>query len=154
MNVPAVPAVVVSNPSGHQVPDTQIAELVGSIYETAPVTERRRLISYLIRPLGVLGLFAVANGIFAKVWFRSSYPDLKIRPEDAQFVQASDVIALVDYLQQVRVETVDGLAQWLGTSPVLAGSASTALLVGLLVQRALHRRVDDGLTDGPPLVRV
>ena len=154
MNVPAVPAVVVSNPSGHQVPDTQIAELVGSIYEAAPVPERGRLIGYLIRPLGVLALFAVANGIFAKVWFRSSYPDLQVRPEDAQNVRTSDVIALVDYLQQARVETVDGLAQWLGTSPVLVGSAAAALLVSLLVQRASHRRVDDGLTDDLSMPRV
>ena len=154
MNVRAVPAVADSNPAGQLVPETEIAELVGRVYETAPIAERSRLVSHLIRPLGVLGLFAVANGIFAKVWFRSSYPDLQVRPEDAQNVRTSDVIALVDYLQQARVETVDGLAQWLGTSPVLVGSAAAALLVSLLVQRASHRRVDDGLTDDLSMPRV
>lgn len=154
MNVRAVPAVADSNPAGQLVPETEIAELVGRVYETAPIAERSRLVSHLIRPLGVLGLFAVANGIFAKVWFRSSYPEMQLRVEDVQNIKTNDIVALVDYLHQVRVEAVDGLAQLLAASPVLAGSAAAGLLISVLLQRARKRRQDDGLTDGLPAAPV
>mgnify|MGYP003598105621 CR=1 FL=1 len=55
-------------------------------------------------------------------------------------MQAGHVAALVDHAQQVSVETVDQLAQWLGASPLLSGSAAAALLVSLLVQRARSRQ--------------
>jgi hypothetical protein len=69
---------------------------------------------------------------------------MHIRFEDAQKVQASDVIALVERVQQVSVTSVDGLAKMLTTSPVMAGSAATALLATVLMQRARTRRAGDG----------
>ena len=129
--------------SGGQVSELMIARLVGQVYEAAPATERRRLLEHLMRPLGVLSLLAVADGIFAKIRFRSGWPDLHIRLEDAQNVQASDVITLVSYVQQVSVRAVDGLADMLAASPVMTGSAAAALLITLLVQRARTRRASD-----------
>ena len=65
-----------------------------------------------------------------------------------------DLMALVHHAQQVSVETVDSLAQLLGSSGALAGSAAAALLIGLLVQRARARHaaqqaqpVDDASLD-------
>jgi hypothetical protein len=58
-------------------------------------------------------------------------------------VQASDVITLVSYVQQVSVHAVDGLADMLAASPVMTGSAAAALLITLLVQRARTRRASD-----------
>ena len=69
---------------------------------------------------------------------------MHIRFEDAQKVQASDVMALVERVQQVSVTSVDGLAKLLRTSPVMAGSAAAALLATVLMQRARTRRVGDG----------
>lgn len=129
--------------SGGQVSELMIARLVGQVYEAAPATERSRLLEHLMRPLGVLSLLAVADGIFAKIRFRSGWPDLHIRLEDAQNVQASDVITLVSYVQQVSIRAVDGLADMLAASPVMTGSAAAALLITLLVQRARTRRASD-----------
>ncbi|MGB2881237.1 MAG: hypothetical protein WBC08_05625 [Rhodoferax sp.] len=125
------------------VSEAAIAQLVGQVYEIAPPAERRRLLEHLIRPLGVLSLVAVANGIFASIRFRSGWPDLNVRMEDAQNVQAGDVIALVDYVQQVSVNAVDGLAHLLSASPVLTSSAAATLLITVLVQRARTRRAED-----------
>jgi hypothetical protein len=61
-----------------------VAELVGHVYACAPVTERSRMIEQLMRPLGVLSLVAVAHGVFAKIRFRGSWPELLVRPEDAR----------------------------------------------------------------------
>lgn len=126
-----------------QVSEISIAQLVGQVYESAPPAERSRLLEHLLRPLGVLSLVAVANGIFASIRFRSGWPDIHIRPEDAQNVEASDVITLVNHVQQVSFHAVDGLATMLATSPVLTGSAAAAMLMTVLVQRARSRRASD-----------
>jgi hypothetical protein len=124
-------------------PEVPIAQLVAQVYETAPLAERSRLLEHLLRPLGVLSLVAVADGIFAKIRFRSGWPEMNIRFEDAQNVQASDVIALVDRVQQVSVETLDRLAKIVVASPVLASSAAAAFLVTVLMQHARTRGNSD-----------
>lgn len=120
--------------------DAAIAELVGQVFDAAPVPEKRRLLAHLMRPLGLLSLVAVANGIFAKLRFRDGWQDIQPRLEDIQTVHTSDVVALVDHVQQVSVEAVDNLAHLLKASPVIAGSAATAVLVTILMQRANARR--------------
>lgn len=131
------------NQLDHPVSDSSIAQLVGQVYESAPPAERSRLLEHLLKPLGVLSLVAVANGIFASIRFRSGWQEIHVRVEDAQNVQARDVITLVNYVQQVSIQAVDGLAGMLARSPVMAGSAAAALLMTLLLQRAQGRRADD-----------
>lgn len=126
-----------------QVSEITISQLVGQVYEYAPPAERKRLLEHLLRPLGVLSLVAIANGVFAKIRFRSGWPDLHVPLEEAQNVQANDIITLVDHVQQVSVHAVDGLADMLAQSPVMAGSAAAALLITVLVQRARTRRAED-----------
>jgi len=133
-----------------QVSDIAIAQLVAEVYEAAPAAERGHLLEQLLRPLSVMSLVAIADGIFAKIRFRSGWQDLNVRLEDIQNVSAAHVIALVDHAQQVSVETVDGLAQMLTSSPVMSGSAAAALLVTVLVQRARSRRMDAARSDAVP----
>lgn len=123
--------------------EAEIAQLVGQVYAIAPPTVRTRLLEHLLKPLGVLSIVAVANGIFASIRFRSSSPDLHVRLEDTQNVQPSDVITLVSHVQQVSIHAVDGLADMLATSPVMTGSAAAVLLMALLVQRSRNRRAED-----------
>jgi hypothetical protein len=120
-----------------------IAQLVAQVFETAPPALRISLLEQLLKPLGVLSLLAIANGIFAKIRFGSGWPNMHIRFEDTQKVQARDVIALVERVQQVSVSSVDGLAKMIAASPVMAGSAAAALLVTVLMQRARNRRAGD-----------
>ncbi len=146
MNAHNSPSVIPSIHTDSSASELLIPQLVGQFFVSAPSSERSRLIEYLLRPLGVLSVAGVANGIFAKVLFRRGFQDLHVRADDFQDVHASDVIALVDYAQQVSVEAVDGLAQLLAVSPLIATSAAAALLVSLLVQRASARRaraIDD-----------
>jgi hypothetical protein len=123
-----------------QAADMTIPQLVAEVYEAAPDVERGHLLAELLRPLGALSLVAIADGIFAKIRFRSGWQDLNVRVDDLQNVRAAHVIALVDHAQQVSVEAVDGLAQLLSSSPVMTGSAAAALLVTVLVQRARSRQ--------------
>jgi len=120
--------------------EVTIARLVGQVYECASPAERSRLLEHLLRPLGVLSLFAIANGIFAKIRLHSGWQEVHVRLDDVRAVQAGDVMALVDHVQQVSVECVDGLAQLLAASPAAASSAAAALLIAMLLQRARKRR--------------
>jgi len=135
--------------SRSQVSDIAIPQLVSQVYDSAPAAARRQLLGHLLgrlrQPLGLLSLCAVANGVFAKIWFHKGWQNLQI--EDTEIVRASDVAVLVDYLEQVSVETVDGLAQMVAASPVMAGSAAAAVLVAALVQRARSRRAGAGKAD-------
>lgn len=122
--------------AGNQAPDLAIPDLVGKIYDAAPLTERCRLLEHLMKPLGALALVGVCNGIFAKIWFRSGWHNLHIRPEDAQTVRAIDVISLVDYVQQASAETINGLASLLTPSSIMVYSAAAAMLATVLARRA------------------
>jgi hypothetical protein len=121
-------------------PEMAIPGLVAQVYDAAPAAERCRLVETLLRPLGVLSLVAIANGVFAKIRFRNAGHELSVRVDDLQNIGASDMVALVHHAQQVSVETVDSLVQQLTGSGALASSAAAVLLVGLLMRRARARR--------------
>ena len=127
---------VATDPAPGRAPEGRIAELVAEVYVVASPNERGRLLEQLLRPLGVLSLVAIADGIFASMRFRSGWEALHIRLEDLHDVRAAHVIALVEHAQQVSVEAVDGLAQLLVTSPMLMSSAAAAALVSVLLARA------------------
>lgn len=133
-----------SAPNGAEIQATELSipELVAEVFDAAPIAERGHLLEQLLRPLGVLSLFGIAGGVFASIRLRSGWQEMNLRLEDIQSVRAAQVIALVDHAQQVSVEAVDGLAQWLVASPVLSGSAAAALLVTVLMRRARARQTD------------
>ena len=127
-------------PPAGEVHGLSIAQLVGQVYECAPPAVQKLLLTQLIQPLGLLSLAAVANGIFASLRFGSAEVDVQTRLESVNnSVQTHDVINLVNYVQQVSNQAVDGLADLLSVSPVGAGSAATAVLISLLMQRACKR---------------
>ena len=120
-----------------------LSALVGCVYETAPPVEKTRLIAHLMKPLGILSLVAVANGIFAGIRFRGASLDFPVGIDDVQKVQTSDVIALTSHAQQVSVQAVDGLAQILSASHTMMSSAAALLLVQILIRQSCHRRHGD-----------
>lgn len=131
----SVPPKVNSLPD-HPANELTVPELVAQVYEVAPLAERRQLLERLLRPLGVLSLVAIAGGIFAKVRLRAGWQDFHVRIEDTLPVRPGDIVALVEHVQQVSIEAVDGLAQLLSTSPTLASSAAAAVLASILMQRS------------------
>ena len=118
--------------------EAEIAQLVGQVYAIAPPTVRTRLLEHLMKPLGVLSLVAVANGIFVKIRFKGGWSDVPTRMDDvqgAQGVQVSDVIDLANFAQQVSSDAIGGVAHMLASSPVMASSVAAALLVKIVLRR-------------------
>jgi len=125
-------------PNGSAQSDQDIPELVAQLYCDASPPEKSRLLELLVRPLGLLPLFALADGVFARIWFRNGQDRLQIRVEDALAVSGQDIATLVAYVQQSSVEVLDGLLQIINASPVLASSAA-AIVVMLVLQRRTRR---------------
>lgn len=124
--------------------ETAIAEdplpaLVAQVYEEAPLALRSRLLEQLLKPLSLLSLAAVANGLFARITLSNGWSQLQVKAEDASQVNAGDVIALVHHVQQVSAQALLGLSKVISASPVLAGSAAAAMLLTVLTKQAMQR---------------
>lgn len=113
--------------------------LVGEIYQSANPVERGRLLEHLLKPLGILALVAIANGIFARLTFVNGWSRLSIRPEDTQFIDPQDVVTLASRVEQVSVYAMDGLSQIVGSSPLLAGSTAAAMLLAILAKQRVSK---------------
>ncbi len=123
--------------------DAVVPALIGQLYESAPPSLKAKMLEQLLKPLGVLALVAIGNGIFAKIRFRSGWPDVQVRLEDAAGVQPSDVVALAERVQQVSLDVLDGLARVVSSSPVLASSAAAAMLLAVIMAHNKRRRDSD-----------
>jgi hypothetical protein len=125
----------------HSMADTSVSlpVLVGQVFEEAGPIERGRLLEQLLKPLGILALFAIANGIFARLTLVNGWSRLTIRAEDTQFIDSQDVVILANRVQQVSLQAIDGLSQVVGTSPMLAGSTAAAMLLAVLAKQGMNR---------------
>lgn len=113
-----------------------LAKLVVAAFESASPFVRRHVLKRLLRPLGVLSLSAVAGGVFAKIPLRSNWQHLQVQIDDVRNVKSSDLIALVDHVQQVSVETVTGVAYMIASSPLMASSVAAAILGTVLIRQS------------------
>jgi hypothetical protein len=116
-----------------------VAVLVANVFEVAPPPERKRLLELLIRPLGLLSLAVVANGIFAKMGLRSNWTSISVQADDVSSVQRDDVMALALHVQQISSHAFDGMRTVLTNSPTLMGSTAAVLLLTLLTQEYKRR---------------
>ena len=122
------------------VADAAIPHLVAQVYQSARPDQRAHMLEQLMQPLGVLSLCAIAHGVFASIRFRSGWRPMHIGLDELGRVSASDVVSLVAHAQQVSIEAVDGLSQFLAASPQLAASAAGALLLAALIKRSRATR--------------
>lgn len=113
--------------------------LVARVYAEATPAVRGRLLEHLLRPLSLLSLAAVANGLFAQLTMGDGWAQRKVSLDDANRVDTSDVIALVHHVQQVSVQAVESLSKVIIGSPMLASSAAAAMLLTLLAKQRRNR---------------
>lgn len=126
--------------SPQKVKKSMLNLLVGGAYEASPVTVRKSLLEQLIRSVGVLGLVTVAGGVFAEIRFRGVWPDVLVNLDDLQMIKKSDVVALVDYVQQVSAGALVDVVQMLASNPALTGSGAVAVLTTIMLRRVPDRR--------------
>ncbi len=111
---------------------------VSGVYREAPPTLRAQLIECLMRPMGALGLVAVAGGAFAALRQRHGWQTLQVTLDDATRITADQVMELSLYLQQATPEVFRQVADLVADQPLAVGGLSAVLLLQLL--RRPHRR--------------
>lgn len=113
--------------------------LVVAVFEAAPPPERKRLLELMIRPLGLLSLVAVANGLFANMGLRNNWTRISLQADDVNNVQPNDVMALALHVQQMSAHAFDGMRTVLSNSPALMSTTAAVLLLSLLTQEVKRR---------------
>ncbi|WP_374676092.1 hypothetical protein [Ideonella sp.] len=106
---------------------------VAGVYREAPARLRAPLLECLLRPVGALGLVAVAGGAFAAVRHRHGWDSLQVTLEDTARISAEQVLELSAYLQQTTPEVFRQVGELVAQQPALASSGlSAALLLSVL----------------------
>jgi hypothetical protein len=100
-----------------------------------------------MRHLPALSILALANGIFTNIRWRGGWQEIQIRLENAKYLRAGEVMALVEYVQKVSVEALESLAQVIASSPAMAGSVTAAILVALLMRDRESREGENHLVE-------
>jgi len=105
---------------------------VAGLYRDAHAGLRVQLLERLLRPMGVLGLVAVADGVFAALRHRHGWQRLQVTAEDTAAVSADHVFQLAAYLQERTPEALSSLSDLLASHPAALATVSGALLWDLL----------------------
>ena len=122
---------------------SRIPELIAEVYRTATAPLRARLLECLLKPIGPLGLVAIATGAFGAFLQRGNYMRLAISPEDAARVSADQMLELARYVEQSNPETFQQIASLLAENPVgMAGLGGSVLLIALRAWRIRRAGVD------------
>jgi hypothetical protein len=124
-------------------PHPPIAELVAQVYRGARPPLRKRLLECLLRPVGPLGLVAIAAGAFGAILQRGGYRELAVAPEDTARISPEQMLELARYVEQAHPESLLQIAPIVsdqaGHMVGMAGIAASLLLVTLQAWRQRTR---------------
>ena len=114
------------------------ARLMARLYASANLALRTRLVACLVRPLGSLGVAAVAAGAFTVVLSRRGAGGLGVAMADVAEYSKEQVAELARFVEQVSPEALQQAAGLVFENRVGVGAftASVALLLALELRRA------------------
>ena len=111
-----------------------IARVVSRVYRAANGAVRADMLAHLLRPLGVLGLVAVASGAFARLVRRDGLVPDTISAEDIVRYSSEQIRELTMFVHEVNPDALQPLIEQLAQNGMGIAAVSTAALV------MLHRR--------------
>ena len=114
------------------------ARLMARLYASANLALRTRLVACLLRPLGSLGVAAVAAGAFTVVLSRRGAGGLGVAMADVAEFSKEQVAELARFVEQVSPEALQQAAGLVFEHGIGVGAftASVALLLALELRRA------------------
>lgn len=127
-----------------------LPRLVSRLFRGARPGAQARLLAMLVRPLGSLGLAAVASGAFAGIAARRRGAVVEIGLDEVGRFTGDQVLELSRFVEQVDPDALQLLASDIVASP--AGFTAFGIAAALLVLRAHRRRVASraGIIDARP----
>ncbi len=126
-----------------------IAKVVSRVYRAANDGLRADMLTHLLRPLGALGLVAVASGAFARLVRRDGLVPDTISAEDMVRYSSEQICELTMFVHEVNPDALQPLIEQLAQNAMGLAALSTAALVMLLrgsrERSALSRQTGSGL---------
>ena len=118
------------------------ARLMARLYDSASLSLRTRLLTCLLRPLGALGVAAVAAGAFTVVLTRQGAGGLGIAVAGAAQFSKEQVAELARFVEQVSPEALQQAASLVFDNSYRVGgfTASVAVLLALELRHATRGR--------------
>ncbi len=113
------------------------ARLISRLYRAASAPLRSKMLACLVRPLGSLGLAAVASGAFADLLQWGSEAGANIPFEDVARYSSDQVFELARFVEQVNPDAIQQVAGLLADNPVSASAFGAAVVI--LLVRAVQR---------------
>jgi hypothetical protein len=110
------------------------ARLLGRLYGSANLALRTRLVACLLRPLGSLGVAAVAAGAFTVVLSRRSAGGLGVAMVDVAEFSKDQVAELARFVEQVSPDALAQAAQLVADNPVGVGAFTASVAVLLVIE--------------------
>jgi hypothetical protein len=109
-----------------------VAWLVARLYRSAGDGLRARLVSGLLRPLGVLAVAGVAGGAFARVLQHAPDGSWRVGLEDLAHISGHHVFELASFVEQRSPGALNALADLLGETPLHTAAFTTSIVLLLL----------------------
>ena len=120
----------------------RVARLVSRVYGSAGSPLRARMLACLVRPLGSLGLVAVASGAFASFLRRGGDRGASIPLDELGRYSSDQIFELAQFVEQVSPEAIQQVASLLADNPLgfAAFSAAAAMLLVRVVRGPAQKR--------------
>lgn len=131
----SLPMTPTADGTAHARRRTAIARLVSRIYRAANEAQRVSVLTHLLRPLGVLGLVAVASGAFARLVRRDGPMQVTLSAEDVVRYSSEQVRELTAFVHEVDPNVLQALVEQLTQDGMGMTALSTAALVLLCRKR-------------------
>lgn len=122
--------------------------LVARLYAGAGQPLRARMLACLLRPLGPLGLVAIASGAFASFLVRATPTGVAVALEDAARYSSEQIFELARFAEQVNPDTLQQLVSLFNDNP--AGMAAFGAAALTLLGRALQHSRGIMVASGQP----
>ena len=120
---------------GELVVRPRAARLVSRLYAAAGAPLRVRMLACLVRPLGSLGLAAVASGAFAQLLYRRGEGGSALPTGDLAGYSNDQILELARFVEQVSPDAIQQVAGLLADNP--AGISAFSAAVAMLLMRTL-----------------
>ena len=112
------------------------SRLVSRLYAAANWPLRGKLLASLLRPLGPLGVAAIASGAFVGLIPRVGQDGLAHAADDVARFSIDQIVELSDFVEQVDPAALQNFAHLVLDNPV--GLASFCTLIAVALLRRVH----------------
>ena len=117
---------------------SRVARLMSHAYGAAGAPLRATMLACLVRPLGSLGLVAVASGAFAGLLRRGGERATGLSLDEVGSYSNDQIFELVRFVEQVSPDAIQQVASLLADSPV--GIAAFGAGAAMLLVRAVRHQ--------------